>query len=261
MQVTGLQEYVDTIMHYPPVLTKFHMVKSEHDKSIRYCIQYEHDTSLDDETKLLCLTQQFHRFTQQYEIKVARMNLQLTETIHAMTGYEHFIKNHFSDYKGKIDRMAGDIVACTIAEINRTIEHSMKTLHDSISQKSEAFESDLNNIVDNIIQDVYAASDEVHAAMQDSKKDALSKFVVQLQQESEKCQRYTPVAPSNPPPLTSSRFPMLGWSPRFEDPRIPSTPVRISLNLQNLTPHTADLQRISSQLQAYRTMGNTIEQR
>jgi hypothetical protein len=59
--------------------------------------------------------------------------------------------------------MVNDVVAHTIREFNRAIHQSMTTVQSGMKQQT--FETELNTIVDNIIQDVYGASEDAHNVM------------------------------------------------------------------------------------------------
>jgi hypothetical protein len=150
MQVSDLHQYIDIMMQYPNISQQFHIIKSGTDKSIRYAVCSEQDHTRTD-AQLVHLTQQFYHFSHCYEIKLIQLTMQLTDAKHTMINYDHFLKHHFSVYKGKIEKMVNDIVACTIAEVNKLIEQSMATLQGTVIQRVETFESNLNHIVDNII--------------------------------------------------------------------------------------------------------------
>jgi hypothetical protein len=102
--------------------------------------------------------------------------------------------------------MANDIAASTIAEVTRSIEQSMATLQGKVIQTAATFESNLNHIIDNIIQNAYAASDEAYHNLQDKGEDIMNKFTTQLQQEVDRFQKHATMVNSPPPPLTSSHF-------------------------------------------------------
>lgn len=127
-----------------------------------------------------------------------QLTAQLTDAQHTLTNYNHSLKHHFSNYEGKIEKIANDIAANTIAEVTKSIDQSMATLQGKFLQTSETFESNLNHIADNIIQDVYAASDEAYQTLQEKGEDIMNKFTTQLQQEGDRLHKHTTKAQSPP---------------------------------------------------------------
>ncbi len=139
-------------MMFPQVQSKFHMIKNDQTKSVRYAMHYDNNQVEVNGIQLIHLMQQFYHFTQLHEIKVSHLNVQLVEAKHMMTGYYHF------------------------------------------------------NIVDNIIQDVYAASDEAHNTMTETRDKILKTFSSQLQNKFNHYQHHKSNG-STTTPIKSTRFP------------------------------------------------------
>jgi hypothetical protein len=58
------------------------------------------------------LINEFHHFTQSYQVKINKLKDQLTTAQHTITAYEHFLKDHMMVDKAKIERITQNIVDC-----------------------------------------------------------------------------------------------------------------------------------------------------
>jgi hypothetical protein len=67
------------MMMFPQVQSKFHMIKNDQTKSVRYAMHYDNNQVEVNGIQLIHLMQQFYHFTQLHEIKVSHLNVQLVE--------------------------------------------------------------------------------------------------------------------------------------------------------------------------------------
>lgn len=209
-----------------------YIVKHVKDKSIQYAFRYESQQLMAAVTNLIHLTQKFRHFTVQYEIKVAPLNEQILQARHMMMGYDHFLKTHFQDYK-----ITGDIVTNAIVEINSMVQQTKSSINTNLSSTAETFESTLNNMVDNILQDVYVASEEAHNTMIENRDEIVKNCISHLQQEADAYSHPTPLGHTSTTPVTSTRFPNVRLEPTYR-----KSPNPFEANVDNVTQthHHAD---------------------
>ncbi len=163
IQYHDLYTYMDHMTQFPPIQQQFKVEKCADNASIKYTMTLFEANATNQ--NLASLQLQFSHFMHYHDVKIAKLTAQLQDAMHTTRGYEKHLKHNISDQKLKLEQVANDIVLHTIGELNNAIQHTMTTFQSNMQGKSEAFELELNSIVDYMIQDVHAASEAGHHAM------------------------------------------------------------------------------------------------
>ena len=100
----------------------------------------------------------FQHFTEKLHVKTHELKAQLIEVEVKAEACAATQKNHYANLRGTTQQITNSIVNSAIASLKQSIE-------DIMSTKLAAFEWTLNQVVDDVIQDVYVSTDDGHKAM------------------------------------------------------------------------------------------------
>lgn len=216
MQVADIQHYIDKMLIFPPILQHLHIIKNETDGSIKYALQHLSPTTVNS-AAIVQLSQDFHHFMQAYELKIVTLNTQLTDLQHAMIGCEQYMKTHMATYKSKIEKISHDTIDTTLNTINQMVSQTLSIIPNEIANKTATLESDLNKLIDDMIQDIYVATEDANKAMYDNSEHILHTFTSKLKQQIDDHQHMR-----NSPPTSSNIYPVhtSSTSPRFPNVRL-----------------------------------------
>lgn len=222
MQCHDIYAYMNHMTQFPPIQQQFKVEKCADNTSIKYTMTLVETNATHQ--NLASLQLKFSHFMHYHDVKIAKLTAQLQDAMHTMRGYEEYLNHNISYQKLKLEQVANDIVLHTIGELNSAIQHTMTTFQSNMQGKSEAFELELNIIVDYMIQDVHAASEAGHHAMTEQRDHMLHDFKCQLLHEINSLPTSTSVSPH-----PSTRFPNVTLDPTFKcspnpfDPTSPSS--------------------------------------
>ncbi len=159
-----------------------------------YAIQHLSPNPVDS-AAIVKLSQDFHHITQAFELKIVNLNTQLTNLQHAMTGCEQYMRTNINNYKTKIEKMSNDTIDHTLTTINQIVSQTLSTIPHEISTKTATLESDLNKLIDDMIQDIYVASEDANKAMYDNNEHILHSFISKLKQQIDDHQQHMCMSP------------------------------------------------------------------
>jgi hypothetical protein len=124
------------------------------------------------------LTADFKHQHHDYEIKMHTFKTSCDDLQLKLDACEHTVKHHFTMYKQNIQRINTTI-------INEFIEQMKINITALISDKMLEFEGKFNALVDDMIQDVYVASEEANKTMFANSEYILTCFTNKMTTESD----------------------------------------------------------------------------
>jgi len=157
----------------------------------------------------------FMHFTEKFHIKTQELTKHLVEVEMKAEVCATTQKHHLANLHHNTQQLTAGLVNASTASFKKSIE-------DIISSKMNLFEQTLDQMIDDMIQDVYASSENGHKAMIQAHENMLLDMEEQLQQKRLNFQRQLqdiqPVQPSEstPPTVSPNRPP----NARFMDHHI-----------------------------------------
>jgi hypothetical protein len=183
MKITNIHEYVAQMQVYPPFLKHFTVIGEANSITYRYIDSNVWKpigmTSINElETAFNQLTADFNHQHHDYEIKMHTFKASCDDLQLKLDACEHTVKHHFTMYKQNLQRINTTI-------INESIEQMKINITTLISDKMLEFESKLNVLVDDMIQDIYVASEEANKTMFANSEYILTNFTNKMTTESD----------------------------------------------------------------------------
>jgi hypothetical protein len=170
-QIMGVQtlfQYVELIMTFPPIQQTFTVTINStniiYSHVPIYRIAADHNF-LD-----------FQHFTERFHIKTTEIARQLLDIEMKTDACANTQKHQFANMRQITEQTTTSIVNSSIASVKLTIENM-------IAEKLKRFEENLDHMVDDLIQEVYASSEEGHRAMLQAHENMLIEVEQQLQQK------------------------------------------------------------------------------
>jgi uncharacterized membrane protein len=172
MGVNDVLEYVAHMTLYQPVAESFYIQQDTDTGTVKY---WNKNNTENDSTKPY--NEYLDHFQHIFDIRTFNMNQQMEDLQQKVAACENTQKNHFADMRHTTQQITTSIINESITTLKTTIETTVK-------QNLAAFEENLNLMVDEMIQDVYAAADDANKQMQislEKKKKELEDFLSSTQ--------------------------------------------------------------------------------
>ena len=168
LDVHTMFDYVNKVLTFPPIQENFTFdIASD---SVKYSHLPHYRLAPDHGfMDFMHLTEKFHNKTQ--ELTKLLVEVEMKAEVCATTQ-----KHHFANLHHNTQQLTAGIVNTSIASLKQSIE-------DIVSKKITAFEQTLDQKIDDIIQDVYASSENGHNAMIQAHENMLLDVEEQLQQK------------------------------------------------------------------------------
>jgi F0F1-type ATP synthase membrane subunit b/b' len=191
LEVAHLHEYIDLMIKFPPISHHLDIVLND-DGSVSY-----HHKSLITvtPTDIANMSMKFDHFTHVYEIKITKINTQLQDVQHAMEHFDDFIKNHIADYKQKLTKFSQSIIESTTKTITQLAANLIHNLETEFGKQKSIIESDLDQMVDEMIQDIHNTTNDAHNTLTEYSEHLLNTFTKEMQNQMQK--QPQPVQPTN----------------------------------------------------------------
>jgi len=168
MGVNDVLEYVAHMTLYQPVAESFYIQQDTDTGTVTY---WNRNNTENDSTKPY--NEYLDHFQHIFDIRTFNMNQQMEDLQQKVAACENTQKNHFANMRHTTQQITTSIINESITTLKTTIETTVK-------QNLAAFEENLNLMVDEMIQDVYAAADDANKQMQillEKKKKELDDFL------------------------------------------------------------------------------------
>jgi hypothetical protein len=228
MGVTHLLQYVGCMKQYQTVQDNFHIQEDPDTGTVIYWTKNDiGNNGTAPYSEHLDHTQHI------FDIRTFNMNIQMDELQQKVDACEYTQRNYFANMKHPTQQVTTSI-------FNESMSHLRATMEQKVQQTLSLFEDNLNSMIDEMIQDVYAATDDANKQMKQSLDTAQKEFehFLSTQQKNAQNNIHQQEPSQKPPRFNVTLDPHFRKSPNPFDTTasLPNTSFRPALALSQFPP-------------------------
>ncbi len=188
LDVSTIAEYIQRVQPYPPFQEKFMLHDTDNNSVIRYSYmgiqgEYEYQTPI---------MESFQHFTSYFDINIYQMQERLQDFQDKIESCEHTLKNHFEkqqkrltdlteanlkQFEDTVNNKFDSIIQKRLANFDEILQQQLEYI---LIERKREYETQLTEIMDGVLQDLYGAADDGFAALRQAKMTELEDFKASL---------------------------------------------------------------------------------
>jgi len=188
LDISTIAEYIQRVQPYPPFQEKFMLHDTDNNSVIRYSYmgiqgEYEYQTPI---------MESFQHFTSYFDINIYQMQERLQDFQDKIESCEHTLKNHFEkqqkrltdlteanlkQFEDTVNNKFDSIIQKKLANFDEILQQQLEYI---LIERKREYETQLTEIMDGVLQDLYRAADDGFAALRQAKMTELEDFKASL---------------------------------------------------------------------------------